>query len=63
MKTEDRIVVAMAEIMRRQGYSGTGMKQLAEAADAPIGSIYHHFANGKRDVAAEAMRRVQDANA
>jgi AcrR family transcriptional regulator len=54
--TVERIVRAMAELMRTQGYAGTGMKQLAEAADAPVGSIYHHFPGGKLAIAAEVLR-------
>ncbi|GAC54771.1 putative TetR family transcriptional regulator [Gordonia amicalis NBRC 100051 = JCM 11271] len=57
MKTDERIVVAMAELLRRQGYAATGIKQVVETADAPIGSIYHHFGGGKRDVAAAALRQ------
>lgn len=57
VKTDERIAVAMAELLRRQGYAATGIKQVVEAADAPIGSIYHHFAGGKRDVAAAALRQ------
>ncbi|MDL9938134.1 TetR/AcrR family transcriptional regulator [Gordonia sp. ABSL1-1] len=57
VKTENRIVVAMAELMRRQGYAATGMKQIADASDAPIGSLYHHFGGGKRDIAAAALRQ------
>ncbi|MCR5977337.1 TetR family transcriptional regulator [Gordonia jinghuaiqii] len=57
VRTDERIVVAMAELLRRQGYAATGIKQIVEASDAPIGSIYHHFAGGKRDVAAAALRQ------
>ena len=39
-----------------QGYAATGIQQLALAAEAPIGSIYHHFPGGKRAVAAAALR-------
>lgn len=56
MDTVERITVAMTELMRRQGYAATGINQLARAADAPTGSIYHHFAGGKRAVAAAALR-------
>ena len=56
VKTDERIVVAMTELLRRQGYAATGIKQVVEAAEAPIGSIYHHFGGGKRDVAAAALR-------
>ena len=46
----------MAELLRVQGYTATGIQQLARAAGAPTGSIYHHFRGGKREVAAAALR-------
>lgn len=46
----------MTELLRHQGYAATGVQQLARAADAPIGSIYHHFKKGKREVTAEVLR-------
>ena len=58
MKTDQRIVRAMAELLRVQGYAATGIQQLAEAAQAPTGSIYHHFRGGKREVAAAALRQA-----
>jgi AcrR family transcriptional regulator len=58
MDTEDRIVLAMAELLRVQGYAATGINQLVRAADAPTGSIYHHFKGGKREVAAAALRQT-----
>ena len=54
--TADRITTAMAELMRRQGYAATGVAELARTAEAPTGSIYHHFPDGKRGVAAAALR-------
>jgi len=48
----------MAELLRLQGYAATGLAQLAQAAQAPIGSIYHHFRGGKREVAAAALRQA-----
>lgn len=48
----------MAELLRAQGYTATGIQQLARAAEAPVGSIYHHFKGGKRDVAAAALRQT-----
>jgi AcrR family transcriptional regulator len=56
MKTDQRIVRSMAELLRVQGYAATGIQQLAQAAGAPIGSIYHHFRGGKREIAAAALR-------
>ncbi|MDH3047809.1 TetR/AcrR family transcriptional regulator [Gordonia alkanivorans] len=57
VKTDERIVMAMTELLRRQGYAATGIKQVVELSDAPIGSIYHHFRGGKRDIAAAALRQ------
>ncbi|GAC01490.1 putative TetR family transcriptional regulator [Gordonia namibiensis NBRC 108229] len=57
VKTDERIVVAMTELLRRQGYAATGIKQVVETSGAPIGSIYHHFKGGKRDIAAAALRQ------
>jgi AcrR family transcriptional regulator len=56
VKTDQRIVRSMTELLRVQGYTATGIQQLAQAAGAPIGSIYHHFRGGKREVAAAALR-------
>jgi AcrR family transcriptional regulator len=58
VKTDQRIVRAMAELLRVQGYAATSLQQLARAAEAPIGSIYHHFPGGKREVAAAALRQA-----
>ena len=38
--TRDRIVYATAELFRRQGYTGTGLKQIVAEADAPFGSLF-----------------------
>ena len=48
----------MAELLRVQGYAATSLQQLARAAQAPIGSIYHHFRGGKREIAAAALRQA-----
>ncbi len=55
--TRARIVDASAELMRRQGYTATGIKQIVEVARAPFGSIYHFFPGGKEQLGAEAIRR------
>jgi AcrR family transcriptional regulator len=54
--TRERIVEASADLMRRQGYTATGVKQIVTAAKAPFGSIYHFFPGGKEEIAAEAVR-------
>lgn len=54
--TRERIVDASAELMRRQGYAATGVKQIVTEAQAPFGSLYHHFPGGKEELGAEAIR-------
>ena len=54
--TRDRIVYASAELLRRQGYAGTGLKQIASEAQAPFGSLYHFFPGGKEQLAEEVLR-------
>ena len=54
--TRDRIVDVSAELLRRQGYAATGVKQIVTDAQAPFGSLYHHFPGGKEQLGAEAIR-------
>lgn len=54
--TRERIVETSAELMRRQGYAATGIKQIATDAQAPFGSLYHHFPGGKEELGAAAIR-------
>ncbi|OKH64685.1 TetR family transcriptional regulator [Mycobacterium sp. SWH-M1] len=53
--TRESILTAAAELMRHRGYAGVGMKDIAEASGAPIGSLYHHFRAGKVAIAREAL--------
>jgi AcrR family transcriptional regulator len=50
-------VDAGAELFRRQGFNGTGVKQIVEAASAPFGSLYHFFPGGKEQLGAEVIRQ------
>jgi AcrR family transcriptional regulator len=54
--TKQRIVDAGAELFRRQGYVGTGVKQIVTEARAPFGSLYHFFPGGKEQLGAEVIR-------
>jgi AcrR family transcriptional regulator len=54
--TKDRIMDSSAELFRRQGFAGTGMKQIAAVADAPFGSLYHFFPGGKEQLGEEVIR-------
>lgn len=53
--TKDRILAASIRLFRRQGYTGTGLKEIAAESDAPWGSLYHHFPEGKEQLVSDAM--------
>jgi AcrR family transcriptional regulator len=55
--TKDRILDSSGELFRRQGYMGTGVKQILTEAGAPFGSLYHFFPGGKSELGAETVRR------
>jgi AcrR family transcriptional regulator len=57
LPTRERIVGSAAELFRRQGYNGTGLKQILADAEAPFGSLYHHFPGGKRELGEEVIHR------
>jgi AcrR family transcriptional regulator len=54
--TRERVVRATSMLMQRQGFDGTGIKQIAQEADATLGSVYHFFPGGKQQLAVAAVR-------
>jgi AcrR family transcriptional regulator len=56
LSTRERILCSAAELLRRQGYAATGLKQVVAEADAPFGSLYHHFPGGKEQLGEEVLR-------
>jgi AcrR family transcriptional regulator len=56
-ETRERILDSSGELFRRQGYMGTGVKQIVEQAGAPFASLYHFFPGGKEELGAETIRR------
>lgn len=53
--SREKTVRAAARLLRRQGYFGTGLRDVLAEAGAPRGSLYFHFPNGKEEIAAEAL--------
>ena len=56
--TKQRILYASAELFRRRGYTGTGLKQISQASSAPFGSLYHHFPGGKEELGEDVIRQA-----
>ncbi len=54
-ETKQRLLRVGEQLFRTQGYAGTGLKQLSQAADAPWGSLYHFFPDGKEQLGVEIV--------
>ena len=55
-----RLIRAAAQLFRSRGYHGVGLNDLLSEAAAPRGSLYHHFPNGKADLALAAATWASD---
>lgn len=53
--TRERMVRSAAVLFRERGYSGTAFSDVIAHSGAPRGSIYHHFPDGKAQLAQEAV--------
>ena len=49
------LIDTAALLFRRQGYAATGVNQILETADVKAGSLYHHFPDGKQQLAAAVV--------
>jgi len=67
--TKDRLIFAATRLFRQRGYDGTGLAEVLAEAGVPKGSLYHHFPDGKADLAcaaadwtaSEIIRVIDDA--
>lgn len=53
---KEKLVDAAVETLHRQGYHGCSIGDIAQAAGAPKGSVYNHFAS-KEDIAIAALQQ------
>ncbi|GAB2998795.1 TetR/AcrR family transcriptional regulator [Amycolatopsis acidiphila] len=51
----ERMVFSAAQLIRTQGVSGTGMRDVVAHAEAPRGSLQHYFPGGKEQLVDEAL--------
>jgi TetR/AcrR family transcriptional repressor of lmrAB and yxaGH operons len=54
-RSRTALVDTAALLFRRQGYAATGVNQILETADVKAGSLYHHFPDGKQQLAAAVV--------
>ncbi len=56
---KDHLLEAGLQVMATQGYNGTSIKDIVDAAGVPKGSFYTYF-KSKEDFAVDALERVTD---
>lgn len=54
------ILLAAANVFRRQGYHGAKMSDIAAEVDLTAGSLYHHFPEGKQQILGEVLNAGLD---
>jgi AcrR family transcriptional regulator len=59
----ERMVRSAAQLIRRKGVSGTGMREIVSEADAPRGSLQHYFPGGKEELVSDALLWMGDVSA
>ncbi len=48
----------IANVFRREGYHGASMNFISDATGLQKGSLYHHYPNGKSDMAIAAIQTI-----
>jgi AcrR family transcriptional regulator len=56
----EQMTRSAALLFGERGFSGTGLRNVIAHSSTPRGSIYHHFAGGKAELAREAVRHAAD---
>jgi AcrR family transcriptional regulator len=59
----ERMVRSAAQLIRRKGVSGTGMREIVTEAEAPRGSLQHYFPGGKAELVSDALLWMGDVSA
>lgn len=58
MSAREAMLDSAIVLFRRRGIADTSMRDIVEHSGAPRGSIYHHFPDGKDQLAREATERA-----
>lgn len=57
---KEKIIKHAEEVFRQQGFDGTSVQNITDAAGVPKGSFYNHF-DSKQSLAVEVLRRYYQA--
>jgi TetR/AcrR family transcriptional regulator, lmrAB and yxaGH operons repressor len=56
--TRARILSAALRLFRKRGYHGAGLNDILDLANAPKGSLYHHFPGGKEEIGVAVVAEI-----
>jgi len=59
LPTRDRILKAAKQLFQQRGYYAVGTAEILQASQAPKGSMYHHFPDGKEQIAIETVGKIR----
>ena len=55
---KQKLIDTTALLLQQQGYAATGLDQILQTSQAPKGSLYYYFPEGKEQLAADALQQV-----
>ncbi len=58
--TRDRILNTATSLFQTKGFHATGLNEILKKSDAPKGSLYYYFPEGKEQLALEAVNLTKD---
>ena len=54
LTSREKLAWTAAKLFQERGFHGVGLAEILKESGLPKGSLYHHFPNGKTDLALEA---------
>jgi TetR/AcrR family transcriptional repressor of lmrAB and yxaGH operons len=56
-KAREQILQTTCALLEKQGYHGTGLNEIVRESNAPKGSLYYYFPEGKEQITSEAVQQ------
>lgn len=60
LMSKDEVIVKLVKVFRQHGYDGATLARLSEATKLGRASLYHHFPQGKREMATAVLNHMNN---